>query len=235
MAQQSTGKQDELILLIEDEADVRDALSAVLTGSGYQVVTGADGHEGMSMFHTAGPDLVLLDLGLPGISGQELCQHFRNVSGVPIIILSAYGSEESKVAALRAGADDYVVKGAGAAELLARIRSNLDRAGMPAVGDDLDRLYEDENIKINYTTQSVWVRGDLVELTPTEYRLLSIFVGNPNVPLSSDFLVHRLWEPGYTADLVKFHVRYLRQKVEINPTKPALIRTRIGFGYFYAP
>jgi two-component system KDP operon response regulator KdpE len=139
------------------------------------------------------------------------------------------------VAALRAGADDYIVKGVGAAELLARIRVNLDRADMPAMGEESDRLYEDDNLKINYTTQSVWVRGDLVDLTPTEYRLLSFLVANPDTPLSSDFLVRRLWEPGYTSDLVKFHIRYLRQKIELDYKKPSLIMTRVGFGYFYAP
>ncbi len=235
MSLHPTTTQDELILLVEDEPDVREALSAILTGSGYRVATAADGHEGISQFHTTNPSLVLLDIGLPGISGQELCQHFRNVSKVPIIILSAYGSEQSKVAALRAGADDYIVKGVGAAELLARIRVNLDRADMPAIGEESDRLYEDDNLKINYTTQSVWVRGDLVDLTPTEYRLLSFLVANPDTPLSSDFLVRRLWEPGYTSDLVKFHIRYLRQKIELDYKKPSLIMTRIGFGYFYAP
>ena len=222
----------EKIFLVEDTDDVRITMQMVLEKAGYSVKGAADGPEALREFYSFQPDLVLLDIMMPGMDGFTVCRRIRDMSDVPIIMLTAIGDEIEKVRALEMGADDFVVKGTGMDELLARVRSALRRAQLPPVGPVGDK-YFDAVIEIDFKRQQVDVRGERVELTPKEYGLLTVLVQRDGSPVTTGELLRAVWDSGYDPELVKWHVTRLRRKIEVDSNKPELIVTRRGYGYAY--
>ncbi len=221
------------ILVIEDSADVREALEEGFAEEGYSTRAVADGDEALRVFYEFQPDLVLLDVLLPGTTGFDLCERIRSMSNVPVIILSGLADEREKIRAFEKGADDYVVKGTGMGELLARVSAGLRRASSPTGPAAVDK-FSDDVIEIDFARRTVSVRNEDVDLTPTEYKLLSMLVRQKGQPVPAEQLLHSVWGREYdTEELVKWHVGHLRRKVEADPANPRLIITRRGFGYVY--
>jgi DNA-binding response OmpR family regulator len=221
------------VLVVTGSAHGREILSTVLRRAGYEVLPAGDGEDALVRFARTRPDLVLLALDLPGMSGWDLLARLRERSGVPIAVISGQAEDGSRVRALVHGADDYVVEGASPAELVARVGALLRRARRPP--DTLDRVYDDGTVRIDFDSRSVEVDGREVRLTPLEYRLLAAFVRHPNQVLSRDHLLREVWhdDTGGPNDHVKTYVGYLRRKLQIQPGAAdlALIETVRGFGY----
>ncbi len=221
------------LLFIEDDDAIRMALSMALEDEGYEVREAADGKEGLVAFAEHEPDLVLLDLRLPDMSGFEVCRNLRATSIVPIIIVTAQTDTHDLVAGLEAGADDYVTKPVVPKELAARIRAALRRVHLhdtPALAGPPSRFGD---IELRREQGIVLKAGIELPLTKTEFRLLCEFADHANAVLSRDQLLERVWGYEYLGDsrLVDAHVRRLRVKVEDQPDDPKLIVTARGIGY----
>jgi two-component system response regulator MtrA len=215
------------ILVVDDDDALREMVGLVLSSSGYQPVFASDGLSAVEIFKQNLPDLVLLDIMLPGQSGIEVCNQIRAVSGVPIIMLTAKGDTEDVVLGLEAGADDYVVKPHNGAELVARVRARLrpltDDAAVVAIGP----------LTLDPKTFEV-KRGDApVSLTPLEFKLLHTLAAKPQQVFSREMLLEQVWGYQYKADtrLVNVHVQRLRSKVEDDPENPKIVMTVRGHGY----
>ncbi|MBI2853397.1 MAG: response regulator transcription factor [Chloroflexi bacterium] len=225
---------NEKVLVVDDEHAVNDLLKDWLEEEGYQVVSAFDGKEGFKQFFNHRPDLTIIDVLMPGMDGFELCQRIREVSQIPIIVLSAKGQETDKVRGLHLGADDYLVKPIGGKELLARVSAALRRAKLPP--SETPSSYSDGVVSLDFKQHEAFVRGDRVSLTPTEYRLLAYMVQHRGQVVTQQQLWDSVW--GWDAgslDSVKWHISYLRRKVEENPEDPRLIITVRGVGYRYSP
>ena len=223
---------NEKVLIVEDVAELRLALTTTFERAGYEVRAVADGEEALRAFHSFQPDLVLLDILLPGKSGIEVCERIREMSAVPVVIFSAVADEDEKLAAFEKGADDYVVKGTGLRELVARINAVLRRARASTGGAAQER-YADDALVLDFARQLIWLKGEPVDLTPIEYKLLSILVEREGRPLTGDELAQRIWGSMYDRKLVGWHIQRLRAKIEEEPHNPRLLVTRRGFGYVY--
>lgn len=230
------------LLLVEDNALVREDLASALTAEGYRVVEAADGGTGLEAFERAAPDLVLLDLRLPDVSGFDVCRRLRASSAVPIIIVTAQDDSHDVVAGLEAGADDYVVKPVEPKMLAARIRALMRRVDLDvreALGPD-DRASGEveprtDGIEVREAEGRVFRDGDEVSLTRTEFRLMCEFVAHPTQVLSREQLLERVWGYDYFGDsrIVDAHIRRLRTKIEPEPDSPRYILTARGLGYRY--
>jgi DNA-binding response OmpR family regulator len=220
------------ILVVDDEADILDLLSELLGESGYEVVRAVDGREAIrALFHTQ-PDLVLLDVAMPELDGWQTLERIRDVSDLPVLMLTARASEDDKVRGLRAGANDYVTKPFSTRELLARIEALL-RAHKGA-GRPTD-TYADDFLTVDFADRAVAVGGSRVTLTPLEFKLLAAFVRNANRTLSSDELLDLAWDDpdAVKRGSVKLYVSYLRRKLSEAGRAEAPIETVRGFGYRY--
>lgn len=222
----------EKILVVEDHSEILAALTEYFQEEGFDVNPVATGDAALKVFYQYQPDLVFLDVLLPGLSGFEICARIRELSDVPVIMYSALGSEAEKVKAFDKGADDYIVKGTGMGEVMARIAAVMRRSNAnPVRAPD---TYMDAVLNIDFTSQTVAVRGEPTELTPTEYKLLTMLVGQKGRPVPAEQLLHGVWGQEYSTDeLVKWHVGHLRRKIELDPSSPKLIVTRRGYGYVY--
>lgn len=220
------------ILLIEDDPLVRRGLQLALSRHGHEVRTAETGEDGLEQFRASTPDLVVLDLMLPGIDGFEVCRRIRTVGEVPVIMLTARGDDFDVVGGLAAGADDYVVKPAQPTVLDARIRAVLRRS---TVTTDGVRAHGD--LRIDTAALSVSLRGEPVPLTPTELRLLLTLSRAPSRVFSRNQLLEEVWEQDYLGDsrLVDNCVQRLRAKVEDDPASPVYVQTVRGFGYRFGP
>jgi len=215
------------ILVVDDSSTERAAVEKRLQGAGYTVVTAADGREGLRRLYETHPDLVLLDIVMPELDGWRTLELIRQVSDVPVIMVTGLDTEVERIRGLRAGADDYVGKPFSAGELVARVEAVLRRAGGQA---DVREVYDDGIVSIDYAASEVRVRGETVALTPLEYRLLAAFVQHPGHVLSRGQLMELVWGDNYGAgDQVKIYVGFLRRKLGV----PELIETARGFGYRY--
>jgi two-component system KDP operon response regulator KdpE len=221
-----------LILLIEDEPQMRRFLRAALGGHDYRLVEAGTAKEGLAHAAARNPDVILLDLGLPDTDGLEVTRQIREWSATPIIVLSARGREQDKVAALDLGADDYVTKPFGVEELLARIRVALRHASLPP-GAAAESVFEAADFKMDLAQRQVFRGGEEVHLTPTEYKLLAMLVRNAGKLLTHRQLLHDVWGSNYSAQThyLRIYVMQLRQKIEQDPTRPRLILTEPGVGY----
>jgi two-component system KDP operon response regulator KdpE len=221
-----------LILLIEDEPQMRRFLRAALGGHDYRLVEAGTAKEGLAHAAARNPDVILLDLGLPDTDGLEVTRQLREWSTTPIIVLSARGREQDKVAALDLGADDYLTKPFGVDELLARIRVALRHAALPP-GTSPDPVFEAGSFKMDLAKRQVFRGGEEVHLTPTEYKLLAMLVRNAGKLLTHRQLLHDVWGSNYSAQThyLRIYVMQLRQKIEQDPTRPRLILTEPGVGY----
>ena len=222
------------LLFIEDDEAIRTALRLVLEDEGYVVAVAGDGETGIKMFGQMNPDLVLLDLRLPDISGFEVCRAIRRTSITPVIMVTAQTDTSDLVNGFDAGADDYVTKPVVPKELAARIRAALRRTQTsdpsPSNAKSLNKIGD---VEIDRNMSIVRKNGLEVALTKTEYRLLVEFADHPGMVLSRDQLLERVWGYEYLGDsrLVDAHVRRLRVKVETQPDEPTMIVTVRGMGY----
>ena len=221
------------VLVVDDDDDIRLLLKELLSGAGYQVETAQDGRAALRAFHEHPTDLVVLDLSMPELDGFETLDRLRDLSDVPVILLTARSGEIDKVWGFRAGADDYVVKPFSRQELLARIEALLRRVPEPT------RLetYDDGVISIDYAKRLVMCRGLPVRLTPLEFRVLDAFARHPGQVLSAEQLIEHCWghEAGVSRDQVKLYVSYVRRKLGHESDGWQPIETVRGFGYRYVP
>jgi DNA-binding response OmpR family regulator len=221
------------VLVVDDDDDIRLLLQELLSGAGYRVETAEDGRVALRVFHENPTDIVILDLSMPDLDGFETLERLRDLSDVPVILLTARSGEIDKVRGFRAGADDYVVKPFGRQELLARIEALLRRA---PEATHLEH-YDDGAISIDYARRLVMCRGLPVRLTPLEFRLLDALARHPRQVLSAEQLIERCWghEAGVSRDQVKLYVSYVRKKLGQDAGGWQPIETVRGFGYRYVP
>jgi DNA-binding response OmpR family regulator len=226
--------KDARILVIEDEEDIRNLVAELLERAGYRVEQAADGRAGLRALHASPPDLVVLDVSMPELDGWQTLERIRDLSEVPVLMLTARGTELERVRGLKAGADDYMTKPFGRQELVARVEALLRRA--PARGEAAE-TYADERITVDFAQRAVTYEGRDVSLTPLEFRLLSVLVRHPRQVLSRDQLLELVWGDTYgvAADQVKLYVGYLRRKLDPDAPDRAPIETVRGFGYRYLP
>jgi two-component system response regulator RegX3 len=219
------------ILIVEDEDSFSDALSFMLRREGYEVFIAADGNTALAEFDKHGPDLVLLDLMLPGISGTEVCRIIRSKSTVPVIMLTAKDGEVDKVVGLELGADDYVTKPFSSRELLARVRAVLRRNGEQ--DELLPPTIEAGTVRIDIERHVVSVRGEHVTMPLKEFDLLEFLVRNSGRVLTRNQLIDRVWGADYVGDTktLDVHIKRLRAKIEVDPSHPSHIHTVRGLGY----
>lgn len=217
------------VLVVDDEPQIRRALRVGLTGLGYDVQLTSSGEEGLDLAAVAPPDVVILDLMLPGMSGLDVCKALREWSQAPIIVLSAMGAERDKVKALDLGADDYLTKPFGMDELLARIRVALRRT----VGEASPPVLESGDLRLDQARRLVTSRGQEVHLTPTEYDMLRYLMANAGKVVTHRALLRAVWGPGYEdgSQTLRFFIVQLRRKIEPDPSRPTYIRTEPGIGY----
>ena len=216
------------VLVVDDEPQILRALQTTLRGAGYEVDTAATGQEALTKAAARLPEAVILDLVLPDRSGVEVCRELRGWSKAPILILSAMEEESEKVAALDAGADDYVTKPFGLEELLARLRAALRRArpaGEPAI--------EVGDLRVDLEKHAVSLAGEPVRLTPHEFAMLRLFVENEGKLLTHRMILREVWGPAYQTESNYLHVyvSHLRRKLERDPTRPRYLLTEPGVGY----
>jgi two-component system KDP operon response regulator KdpE len=227
------GSRVTAVLVVDDEPQIARALRVALSSRGYGVVTAGNGETALDMIASTAPDVVLLDLGLPGIDGVEVVRRLRGWSKVPVIVVSVREGQTDKVAALDAGADDYLTKPFGMDELLARIRATLRRAGSLEPATAVARF---DSIEVDLTKRLVKRNGTPVHLTPTEFALLEAMVTNPGKLLTHRWLMERAagGASGSASQYIRVYVAQLRRKLEDDPTRPRWILTEPGLGYRWA-
>lgn len=230
------------VLLIDDEPAIARALRPLLHGHGFDVAVAETGADGLAQWESFTPNLILLDLGLPDMSGVELTAELRRRTQVPIIILSVHDAEQDKVAALDNGADDYLTKPFGFQELLARIRVALRHAqaaqndavvsSVSSVGPPRHQIRVGD-VELDTERYEVMVRGITTHLTPTEFKLLELLMQNAGKLVTHNTLLHRVWGPEYVGEnqLLRVYIGHLRTKIEEQPERPTYIVTEPGVGY----
>jgi two-component system KDP operon response regulator KdpE len=217
-----------LVLVVDDEPQILRALQTSLRGAGYDVEAAATGEQALTLAAVKPPDAVILDLVLPDVRGTDVCKELRAWTSVPIIILSVVGDERDKVAALDAGADDYVTKPFGIDELLARLR-----AAMRRVDASPEPVIEVGELRVDLEKSAVWMAGKPVQLTPHEFRLLRLLARNEGKLLTHAAILREVWGRAYADESHYLHVyvSQLRRKIEPDPTRPRYILTEPGAGY----
>jgi two-component system KDP operon response regulator KdpE len=219
------------ILIVDDEPQIRRVLQTALVDQDYEAVGARSGEEALDKLRKERFDLVLLDVNMPGMGGLEACREIRAATEAAIIMLTVRGSEQDKVAALDAGADDYVTKPFSTPELLARIRAALRR--MPLSGEGPAHSLAFDDLEIQFNTRRVIVKGQPVRLTPKEFDLLHYLATNPNVPIPHGKLLQAVWGPDYgdQVEYLRVFINQLRKKLEPNPAKPKYLITEPWVGY----
>ena len=222
------------VLVVDDDADIRNLVRELLERQGYDVTDAANGRDGLRAFYASTPDVIVLDVSMPELDGFQTLERIRDLSDVPVLMLTARAAELEKVRGLKAGADDYVTKPFGRQELLARIEAMLRRA---RAHPDEPATYADDLVTVDFPQRSVTVHGTPVALTPLEFRLLTAFVRHPNQVLGHDQLLEQVWGDTLAASRsqVKLYVGYLRRKLEGAGADSGTIETVRGFGYRYRP
>ena len=221
------------VLVVDDEPIVRDVVATYLRRDGYRALEAGDGAEAKALIERAAPELVVLDVMLPGIDGLELCRWIRARSDIPVILLTARGEEADRLVGLDIGADDYVTKPFSPRELVARVRTVLRR--VPGVR--ADRRIVAGPLVIDAGTREVLRDGEALRLTAKEFDLLWFLAGNPRLVFSRDHLLDRVWghEATWDPGTVTVHVRRLREKIERDPSRPEHVQTVWGVGYRFVP
>jgi len=219
------------ILVVDDEPQIRRVLRTALVAGGYTLREARSGEDALEKVREQTPDLLVVDINLPGMSGFEVCREIRESCDAPIIMLSVRNTERDKVRALDAGADDYVVKPFGMEELLARIRANLRRRAHDA--DEAPLLLASGDLTIDFAGRTVEVRGRKSRLTPKEFDLLRYLVAHPNKALAHRELLQAVWGPDYgeETEYLRVFVNQLRKKIEFNPAEPQFLLTEPWVGY----
>lgn len=225
----------EKILIIEDEQPIRNFMHAILSAKGYDVLLARSGAMADTMIASHCPDLIILDLGLPDMDGMNILVKVREWSKVPVIVVSARSHEKDKVAALDAGADDYLTKPFGTEELLARIRAAIRHTRTPAGSDTLANtgLFRAGELTIDYGKRRVFIAGRDAGLTQNEYKLVALLGLHAGKVLTYDYLIRELWGPSARTDnqILRVNMANIRRKIEKNPAQPVYIFTEVGVGY----
>jgi two-component system KDP operon response regulator KdpE len=222
----------DLILVVEDDPPIRKFLRGALSGEGYRIAEAETGEQALRLAAQQPPDLIILDLGLPDIDGQQVLKRLREWFTGPIVILSARDQEQQKVQALDAGADDYLSKPFGAGELLARMRAALRRSAKASGGAEAS-TFSAGDLQVDLAARRVVVRGEEVHLTPIEYKLLTTLIRHSGKVLTHRFLLKEVWGPGNADEThyLRVHMAALRRKVERDSANPEVLLTEQGVGY----
>ena len=224
-----------LILVVDDETRIARMIRMNLEHDGYEVIEANSGQQALDMVRSRMPNLVILDVMMPGLDGYDTLQILRKISQVPVIMLTAKSEEEDRIRGLELGADDYVTKPFSPRELMSRVKAVLRRtegnASGSGGGDDIIQV--DDRLKLDFGKREVWVEGELVKLRPTEYRLLYHLVQNAGWVMTYDQLLTKVWGYEYRDEThyVRLYINYLRQKIEKDPSNPEYILTERGVGY----
>jgi two-component system KDP operon response regulator KdpE len=223
----------EKILVVDDDIQIQRALRLALVSRGYTVILASDGDEALDLAALETPELMILDLTLPGINGIDVCKETRKWSKIPIIVLSVKDKEQDKVLALDAGADDYITKPFMTGELLARIRAHLRRVSQ---GTEEKAEYEIGKIRVNFAHHLAYIDNDELKLTKTEFSLLHYLVKNAGRVVTYNLLLSNMWGSDMECDLqtLRVHIANLRKKIEPEPNRPKYILTESGVGYRFA-
>lgn len=232
MVERQTGHR---VLIIEDDVALNNMLALNLEKQGFEVSSVTRGREGLKAAYDERPDVVILDIMMPGMDGYQVCKRLREISDIPIIMLTAKVAEKDELKGFQAGADDYVTKPFSLKVLTARIRAALRRARNRSQPED--GVYDDGTLRVDLDRHQVFRNDETVSLTPTEFRLLACLVRNKGRVVTHEELQEEVWGPGYTdaADCLSVYVRYLRKKLEDDPGDPQYILNRWGTGYWFAP
>ena len=225
-------KQGPLLLIIEDEPQMVRFLRASLSTHGYRLIESTTASDGLAQAAARNPDLILLDLGLPDLDGLEVTQRLREWTRTPVIVLSARGQDEDKIAALDAGADDYLTKPFSVGELLARMRVALRHATSPGSGK-AEPVFTLDELRVDFGKREVFVGEKEVHLTPTEYKLLTVLVQHAGKVITHRQLLKEVWGPPHTdnTQYLRVYMAQLRQKLEPNPARPQYLINEPGVGY----
>lgn len=221
------------VLVVEDESTLADSVRYHLEREGFDVATANDGIAGVEQFREFSPDLIVLDLMLPHLSGLDVCRLVRSQSTVPIIMLTAKDSEADVVTGLEVGADDYMTKPFSMRELVSRVRATLRRVSMGRLDDPGDDVLVGGPVRVDVGRHEVFVRGEEVAFRPKEFELLELFLRSKGRLLTRDFLIEQAWGPTYFGDTktLDVHVKRIRQKIEPDPAAPQHLVTVRGLGY----
>jgi len=231
----TTAAEPSRVLVVEDEETLLFTLAHNLRREGYHVTTATRGDDGLRLARETNPDVIVLDLMLPGLDGLQVCRLLRKDSQVPILMLTALGGESDRVRGLDTGADDYLPKPFGMRELLARIRALLRRAKAPAPAQAGSEIIVSGDLEIDTARREVRKNGEILRLKPKEYDLLQFFVQHPARVFSREQILDEVWGFDYFGGprTVDVHVRWLRQKIEKDPADPQRLRTVRGSGYLF--
>ena len=223
------------VLIVEDEGNIANFMTTILTANNYNVLKAQDGAQAIMMISSHAPDIVILDLGLPDIDGQNSIKSVREWSQIPIIVVSARSHERDKVTALDYGADDYITKPFGTSELLARLRTALRHSSLEGAGEDvaLSGKFTAEDLTVDFDKRHVCVSGRDVHLTQNEFKLVALLAKYAGKVLTYDYLIKKIWGPNAPSDnqILRVNMANIRRKLEQNPAEPKYIFTEIGVGY----
>ncbi|WP_027943966.1 response regulator transcription factor [Amycolatopsis taiwanensis] len=223
------------VLVVDDDETVRDVVRRYLEAGGFRVEVAGNGTECLQLFEQSRPDLVVLDVMMPGINGLEVCRRMRQSSQIPVVLLTALGEEEDRIAGLRLGADDYVTKPFSPRELALRVASVLRRARMPRPEPSAGEL-ADGGLRLHLGARKATLDGVELPLTTREFDLLAFFLDHPGTAFSRADLLEKVWGWKFgDQSTVTVHVRRLREKIEADPAKPVRVATVWGVGYRYDP
>ena len=224
----------EKILIIDDDTELLNLTQLWLTNAGYEAVTAEDGETGLRRVFSSRPDLVLLDVNMGQMDGWEVCRRIRDISDIPVIMVTVNKQKSDLLKGFTSGADDYITKPFDYPELIARVGAVLRRSNA-AVFQEKPQTYNDGQLEIDWRSHQVYVRGQLVKLSPTEFKLLACLIENRGWIVTHEELLRKAWGVNYIGDksFVKLYIRYLRQKIEKDPGRPELIVTERGIGYRY--
>jgi DNA-binding response OmpR family regulator len=222
------------VLVIEDDSATASLIALSLRARGFEVTSVDGGRAGLKVLYDLRPDLILLDIMMEEMDGWQVCQRIREVSDVPIIIISALSSEVDVVRGLRLGADDYLRKPFSLMELSERVFVVLRRGNKPQTSDGV--FYDDGVLRVDQGKSQVWRHGQVLNLTPTEFRLLTSLIARKGSVVRHEDLLEQVWGPAYRGDnaCLSLYIRYLREKIEDDPAEPRYLQTRWGLGYWFA-
>ena len=225
----------EKILVIEDEKSISHFISAILNNNGYEALQARSGAEALSMISSHCPDLIILDLGLPDMDGMDILRQLREWSSLPVVVVSARTHEKDKVTALDLGADDYLTKPFGTAELLARVRAAIRHTRTTSGNNEIAQkgTYTVGDLTIDYNRHQALVRGENVKLTLSEFRIVALLGKHAGKVLTYDFIIKELWGPraGGNNQILRVNMANIRRKIEKNPAEPEYLFTEMGVGY----
>ena len=225
----------EKILVVEDEKSIAHFISTVLNNNGYEAMRARTGQEALSMVSSHCPDLIILDLGLPDMDGMDLLRQIRSWSSLPIVVVSARSHERDKVTALDQGADDYLTKPFGTAELLARVRTAIRHTRTVSSSNEIAQqgTYTVGDLVVDFNKHQALVRGENVKLTLSEFRIVSLLAKHAGKVLTYDYIMKELWGPraGNDNQILRVNMANIRRKIEENPAEPKYLFTEVGVGY----